>query len=61
MHIASGASAPGYDLALYRQLQSATQLQGEHALALIAQAAPAAASPTPPPLDPATGRLHLVA
>jgi hypothetical protein len=61
MQISGGASGAGYDLALYRKLQDTTQVEGQQALQLIAQATPNVASPTPPPIDAATGRLHIVA
>jgi hypothetical protein len=61
MQISGGASGASYDLALYRKLQDTTQVEGQQALQLIAQATPNVASPTPPPIDPSTGRLHVVA
>lgn len=61
MQISGGASGASYELALYRKLQDTTQIEGQQALQLIAQATPQVVSPTPPPIDPATGRLHIVA
>ena len=61
MQISGGASGANYDLALYRKLQDTTQIEGQQALQLIAQATPDVAANVPPPIDPATGRLHIVA
>lgn len=61
MQISGGASGASYELALYRKLQDTTQVEGQQALQLIAQATPDVASAAPPPIDPATGRLHIVA
>jgi hypothetical protein len=60
MQISGGGSGASYDLALYRKLQDTTQVEGQQALQLIAQATPNVASPTPPPID-GNGRLHIVA
>ncbi len=61
MQISGGASGANYDLALYRKLLDTSEVQGQQALQLIAQAAPQVAPATPPPIDPVTGRLHIVA
>jgi hypothetical protein len=61
MQISGGASGANYDLALYRKLQDTSEVQGQMALQLIAEATPDVAAHTPPPIDPATGRLHIVA